>query len=65
MAFKRTRAAVLQRHDDEPKTVPRYKVVLLPLGHDESMRNERKWLWPHLGTQYHLMDFCDIEEVPE
>lgn len=65
------RGALLERHgcsmfdwthaDRHP--VDRFKVIPLAEGQSEDFDKDsatRKWLWPHLGRDYHLVAFVDI-----
>ena len=51
--------AILQRHDSSKET----KNVPVPDGQsldfDEGAAT-RRWLWPHLGTEWHLMEFRPV-----
>lgn len=68
------RAALLELHntgraDTHPMDWPkgRFKVVLMPEGHSEDFDEEgtRRWLWPHLGRDYHLVEFVNVEEITD
>ena len=48
------RAAVLRHHHDYAT----FKVILLVPGQSEEI-DHREWLLPHLGRDYHLMEFTD------
>lgn len=60
----KTRVAVLQHHDDYAT----FKVVRLAAGQSEDFDEgsaTRRWLRPHLGDDYHLMAFVDLEDQEE
>lgn len=59
------RAALLRMHRDLTPNEERFKAVLLKPDQSEDYDQgggTRKWLWPHLGTDYHLFGFIDVEE---
>ena len=51
----------LLRHNDDPNNL---KAVLVPTGQtldfDEDAAT-RRWLWPHLGYEFHLVAFVPLE----
>lgn len=55
------RAAILRRHDHKG-----WKLVPLEPGQSEDFDSgggaRRTWLYPHLGDEWHLVDFCDLPE---
>ena len=69
--MSKRRAALLQRHGIDkldfthPERFPpdRYKIVLMDPHQSEDFDADsatRKWLWPHLGRDYHLIEFIDV-----
>ena len=66
------RVALLEKHSanrgdhtDDERYDHRYKIILLAEGQSEDFDDgpgaTRKWLWPHLGREYHLVSFIDVE----
>jgi hypothetical protein len=66
------RVALLEKHSanrgdhtDDERHDRRFKAVALPAGQsedfDEGDGAARKWLWPHLGRDHHLVAFIDVE----
>lgn len=55
--------ALLQRHDRTQR-----RTVLVPLGQSLGFDEDgatRRWLWPYLGTEWHLDGFLPLEiEAP-
>ncbi len=54
--------AILRRHDRTD-----VKLVPVPAGQSIDMdeHGRRQWLWPHIGTEWHLMDFVALRSLPE
>lgn len=52
------------KYDEDHDEVRVMKAVIVPaeqtLGFDEESAT-RKWLWPYLGTEYHLFGFVEID----
>lgn len=51
--------ALLESHDER-----RWKAVIVPPGQSLEFDDDgatRKWLWPHLGNDFHLDSFVPIE----
>lgn len=58
-----THVAVIRNGD-----LPEKKVVIMPpgqpLGFDPGPGTTRRWLWPYLGSSWHLVEFLEISRVP-
>lgn len=62
MSLEPRYVAILEMHDETKR-----KAVLVPLGQslefDEGSAT-RRWLHPHLGTDWHLVEFIEIDAAP-
>lgn len=63
LAKEPVKIALLRKHGyDNYPYVSEFKAVVVPKGQSLDFDPDaatRKWLWPHLGTEYHLLGFID------
>jgi hypothetical protein len=63
-ARQSTHVAILERDDAEGDWRGNHKAVLVPPGQsldfDDGPGATRKWLYPYLGTEYHLLEFIEL-----
>lgn len=54
-----THVAIIQKHDTDMR-----RAVMVPpeqsLDFDPGPGATRRWLWPYLGTEWHLVEFLEI-----
>lgn len=57
-----THVAIIETHDDVRPY--RKRAILVPAGQsldfDPGPGADRRWLWPYLGTDFHLVEFVEI-----
>ena len=56
--------AILQKHNDRNI----FKLVPVPEGQSLEFDKEgatRRWLWPHIGNEWHLAEFVELGRVEE